>query len=516
MARPSRKRLGEILLEKELITHEQLTDALKKAHQQGRKLGAALTVLGYVTEEQILTALSESLRVPFIDMTHEVISVEAQKSFPEELVRAHNVVPVRLENGRLTVAMADPTDYWLVEDLRHKSGHMIQPVLASSHQISEILRFFEKTGYGRKPYNLDELRRAVDRVKSLTVDDLLGELVRRDASDLHLSVGSVPAVRVDNRLVRLDLPALDVRSALRFANSLLTEEQKARLNRQREIEITYMRDDVGRFRVVIYRQRRSLSITARNLKREIPALEEMGLPKAVRDLLSRPSGLVLVTSPPGHGKSTTAAAMVEYLNRRVPLNIVTLEDPVEFLFKHRMCNVNQREIGEDTPSFAAGLRRVFRQNPDVIMIGDLRDGEAVSLAVQAAAGGHIVIASMHAMNTTAALETLLGYFRGHEENVLRQQLADSLLCVIAQRLVPRREGKGRLLVCETLFRSPAVAAAVRAGNPGTLRTEKTAASGDMMPLDAALAAQCRAGAISMKEAMRFCEDEDRLQDLATR
>lgn len=515
MGKQPRKRLGEILLEKDLLTHDQLTDALKKAHQSGIKLGASLILLGHVTEDQILASLSESLRVPFIDMSREVITAETQLAFPYELVKAHNVVPVKQESGHLTVAMPDPTDYWLVEDLRHKTGQAIQPVLASSHQLGEIIKFFEKNGYARKPYELGQLRKAVDRVRTLTIDELLRELVKRDASDLHLSVGAAPSVRVNNRLVRLDLPFLDVQTALRFTNSLLTEEQKERLNREHEIEITYMRDDVGRFRVVIYRQRRSLTICARNLKTFIPQLEEMPLPRAVRDLLLRPSGLLLVTGPPGHGKSTTVAAMVDFLNRSLPANIVTLEDPIEFLFKHKEANVNQREIGEDTPDIVSGLRRVFRQNPDIIMIGDLREPEAIARAVQAAVTGQLVIASMHATSSTSALDSIVNYFTGNQQNVVKQQLADSLLCVLAQRLVPRRSGNGRVLASEVLFNSPRVASHIRTCTANEIRKESTASSGDMISLDAALAAHCRNGLVSMKDAARFCDDADVFQTLAT-
>ncbi len=508
-----RKRLGEILLGKALLTDRQLTDALKKAHQSGIRLGAALTLLGYVSEEQILKALSESLRVSFIDMNREVISIEAQARFPYDIVKTHTVVPVRLEGRDMIVAMTDPTDYWIVEDIRFRTNLSVKPVLASSHQLSDILKFFEQNGYARRPYDLARLKYVTEQARSLTMEDLLKDMVQRDASDLHLAVGAPPSVRVNDRLIRLDMPILDVQTAERFVNGLLTEEQKTSFSRNKELEITYMRDDIGRFRISLFRQRRSISVSVRNLRGEIPPLEELGFPKAVPEALLNQRGLVLVTSPSGHGKSTTIASMIDYLNRNAARNIITLEDPIEFLHKHKRCNVHQREVGEDTASFSSGLRHILRQNPDVIMIGEMRDAETVRTCLEAASTGPLVVTSMHATSTISALDTVMTSFSGKELQMVRQRMADSLLLAISQRLVPRKSGVGRVLAAEVLMSSPRVATLIREGRQHQIRTLTTGTGGDVVSLEACLADQCKKGLIQPPDAHRLAEDTKRLTNL---
>ncbi len=513
MAKAQKKRLGEILLAKGLISHPQLTEALKNAHQHGTKLGASLIVLGYVTEKQILETLSESLRVPFIDISTKVISVDTQKRFPGELVKRYNVVPVEIQNRRLTLAMEDPTDYAVIEDIRFKTDLTVYPVLASSYQVGEIIKFFEQVGYAKKPYELGQLKKISDKMETLNIDDLLSEMVRMDGSDLHVTVGVPPSVRVGNQLMRLKLPIVDVETSVKLVREILTDEQKKKLAKNEDVEIAYMKENVGRFRVVVYRQRRSLTICARNLKFDIPSFDTLGLPAVVKELTLTRQGLILVTGPTGHGKSTTLASLIDLINENRAFNIVTLEDPIEYLHKHKKSNINQRSVGEDTPSFVSGLKHIFRQNPDVIMIGELRDADSIYIAMKAAATGHLVLATMHTMDTCSTVDTIMNYFSGNEHNVVRQMLADSLVCVIAQRLVPRKSAPGRVLAYEIMQSSSRVSSLIREGKPYQLKVQSTSASADMQVLELSLASLYKRGIISYEDAVNYALSKKAFDDL---
>jgi len=513
MATPVKKRLGEILIEKGLISHPQLTDALKKTNQTGGKLGASLISLGFITEDQLLEALSSSLGLPFIDIAKNVISVETQVRFPYDLVKRYRIVPVSIHGQLITIATEDPTDYRVIEELQFTTNYNIRPVLASSYQISEIIRFFEQVGYAKKPYDLGMLRKIQEKMKVLTVDMLLSELVRLDGSDLHVTVGAPPSVRLRNELQRLNLPMVDRDTVKRFVEELLTKDQLQKLEKMKDIEIPYMKDGIGRFRVVIYMQRHSLTICARNLKAEIPTLESLGLPSVIKDSVLTRQGLLLVTGPAAHGKSTTLASIINLLNENRALNIITLEDPIEYLHKHKKCNINQREIGEDTASFVKGLKHVFRQNPDVIMIGELRDPESIHIAMKAAATGHLVLATMHTQDTASAIDTILNYFSGNEQNVIRQQLADSLICVISQRLVPRKSGEGRCLAYELMLNSSRIAALIREGKPHQIKVQTAAVRGDMETLEYSLANMVKRGIISAEDATHYALNKKSLEDI---
>ncbi len=513
MAKANKKRLGEILLAKGLVSHPQLTEALKNANQHGTKLGASLIVLGYVTEKQILETLSESLRVPFIDISTKIISIETQKKFPGDLVRRYNVVPVEIKNRRLTLAMEDPTDYAAIEDIRFKTDLSVYPVLASSYQIGELIKFFEQFGYAKKPYELGRLKKVSDKMKALSIDDLLLEMVRMDGSDLHVTVGVPPSVRIGNQLMRLKLPIVDLETSVKLVRELLTDEQKKKLAKNEDVEIAYMKQNVGRFRVAVYRQRRSLTICARNLKFDIPRFDTLGLPAVVKELTLTRQGLILVTGPTGHGKSTTLASLIDLINENRSFNIVTLEDPIEYLHKHKKSNINQRSVGEDTPTFVTGLKHIFRQNPDVIMIGELRDADSIYIAMKAAATGHLVLATMHTMDTCSTIDTIMNYFSGNEHNVIRQMLADSLVCVIAQRLVPRKSAPGRVLAYELMQSSSRVSSLIREGKPYQLKVQSTSGSADMQTLEISLASMYKRGIISYEAGVNAALSKKSFDDL---
>ncbi|WP_312027282.1 type IV pilus twitching motility protein PilT [Paenibacillus typhae] len=285
------------------------------------------------------------------------------------------------------------------------------------------------------------------------------------ASDLHISVGSPPVMRIDGKLIPLDGARVSPEEAAYMADLLLGSERSVEFRNKGEFDFSYPLDDGVRYRVNVYRQRGQVSIAARSIPAQIPSMEQLSLPGVLSSLAMKPQGLILVTGPTGSGKSSTLAAMLNYINRTASKHIVTLEDPIEFLHSHGTCLIDQREVGSDTGSFASGLRAVLRQDPDVILVGEMRDLETISAAVTAAETGHLVMATLHTTDAPQTIDRIIDTFPGHQQGQIRSQLASVLLAVLSQRLFPRAGGKGRLCSTELLINTPAVA--------NMIRTEKT-------------------------------------------
>ncbi|WP_144026157.1 type IV pilus twitching motility protein PilT [Paenibacillus sp. FSL H8-0259] len=285
------------------------------------------------------------------------------------------------------------------------------------------------------------------------------------ASDLHISVGSAPVIRIDGTLYPVEGEQVTAGESLAMAEVLMEEQHNSIFNETGEIDFSYPLDNGVRYRVNVYRQRSGVSIAARSIPADIPSLEQLSLPPILASLVKKPQGLILVTGPTGSGKSSTLAAMIHSINQSESKHIVTLEDPIEFLHSHGKCLVDQREVGSDTNSFASGLRAALRQDPDVILVGEMRDLETISSAVTAAETGHLVLATLHTTDAPQTIDRIIDAFPGHQQNQIRSQLASVMLAVISQRLFPRASGRGRLCATEILVNTPAVA--------NLIRTEKT-------------------------------------------
>ncbi|MBI1948644.1 MAG: PilT/PilU family type 4a pilus ATPase [Deltaproteobacteria bacterium] len=342
---------------------------------------------------------------------------------------------------------------------------------------------------------------------------LLAFLARRRGQDLHLSAGAPPSLRLDGELVRLPLPPLTPENMQQLMSELLNDEQKRAFVDNLELDFAISMPELGRFRCNLYRQRGSLSFTARFLRDVVPSAEELRLPAFLHTFALKPQGLVLITGPNGHGKSTTLAWMIDTINRERNANIVTIEDPIEYHFHHRRSNVNQREVGADTRSFAEGLRHVVRQNPDVIVIGELRDHESIATALTAAETGHLVLGTMHALNATAAVDRILDFFTGDMQAQVRAQLAEALQLVFAQRLLKRVDGNGRALAWESMSQSLRVRNAVREGRTHILRGLMQANQDDLVPMEKSLADLVAGGVVARDEALRYASAPDYLDDL---
>lgn len=352
---------------------------------------------------------------------------------------------------------------------------------------------------------------------SLPLDQLLRMSAEQKASDLHLAVGIPPMARVRGELVALDYPSLTPDSIKEILKPVLSPPYDKYFDEHLELDISYALPGVARFRGNIMKQRGTLAAVFRVVPFEIPNIDQLGLPPQVKELCYLPRGLVLVTGPTGSGKSTTLAAMVDLINRERRVNIVTVEDPIEFLHRHKKSIVKQREVGLDTHSFANALRHVLRHDPDVILIGEMRDLESISIALTAAETGHLVLSTLHTQTAPLTISRIVDVFQDHRREQVRQQLANTLKGVISQQLLPSADGQGRVLAVEYLIDTPAVRNLIREGKEHQLyNVMQTGRGAGMQTMDQALADLFSAGKISREAALEHCIDRVELERLMHR
>ncbi|MDH3459266.1 MAG: type IV pilus twitching motility protein PilT [Gemmatimonadota bacterium] len=294
----------------------------------------------------------------------------------------------------------------------------------------------------------------------MKIDHLLQDMIKAGGSDVHLKVGMPPGIRVAGKIYPRGEDRLRPEHTLAAARELLDNEQWERFERLGDMDCSYSLSGVGRFRVNVMRQRGSISLVLRHIPDKIPSIDELGLPPICKSLATKPRGLVLVTGPTGSGKSTTLAAMIDLINSTVPGHILTMEDPVEFLHRDKKCYINQREVGTDTVGFNEALRRALRQDPDVILIGEMRDLETISLAVTAAETGHLVLATLHTTSAMKSIDRIVSVFPSEQQTQIRLQMAGTLQGIISQTLIPSIKG-GRAAAIEVLVANDAVRTLIR-------------------------------------------------------
>ena len=337
----------------------------------------------------------------------------------------------------------------------------------------------------------------------------LEEMVRRNASDLHLKVGRPPVLRIFGDLTELDLPILKPEEARKVADQLLTPLLRDELAEKHEVDLAVGVQGLGRFRVNIFQQRGTLSFAFRSIPFEIPSLRELQLPPVLEELAVTPRGLVLVTGVTGSGKSTTLAAMIRYVNERRAVNVVTIEDPIEFLHRDQKSLISQREVGTDTLSFHEALRHVLRQDPDVILIGEIRDQITMDTALKAANTGHLVFSTLHTTDAPRTISRIISFFPPHEHEEVRALLADALKAVVSMRLIPRGDGEGRVPAVEIMLNTAAISERIRTGEglhtlPDLISEGRTQYR--MQTFDQSLMDLYRNGAISYETALHYASN----------
>jgi len=351
-----------------------------------------------------------------------------------------------------------------------------------------------------------------------SIDHLLEQMVALKASDLHITVGTPPAIRVNGEVVRLDqYGALDAEQTQQLLYRVLSSEQQKQLEIKRQIDFAHSVPGVARFRVNVYFQRESLGGAFRVIPEEIKTLEELGLPATLHALAELPRGLVLVTGPTGSGKSTTLASVIDEVNRTRAEHILTIEDPIEFVHRHKRCIVNQREIGVDATSFGEGLRAALRQDPDVILVGEMRDLETISTALTAAETGHLVLGTLHTQSAPSTIDRIIDVFPPSQQEQVRIMIAGSLQGVVTQALLPTADGQGRTPALEILLPDDAVRNLIRQGKVEQIYSiMQTNTSRGMQTMEQSLADLTLRGVITLEVALSRSSRSEQLFGLLER
>ncbi|SMC42671.1 type IV pilus twitching motility protein PilT [Papillibacter cinnamivorans] len=350
------------------------------------------------------------------------------------------------------------------------------------------------------------------------LDELLEYTFNAKATDLHVAVGTAPMIRLNSRLTFVEnMPTMTPDMTAALVDECVSPAKRKTLEENGEVDFSFSRPGLGRFRSNIFKQRGSYSMALRSLPFAIPAFETLGIPESVRPLTNKKSGLILATGATGSGKSTTLASMIDIINSSRRCHIITIEDPIEYLHRHKTGLVNQREVGWDTRSFATALRAALREDPDVILVGEMRDVETIDIALTAAETGHLVFSTLHTIGAAKTVNRILDAFPHDQQAQVRTQLAAVLEGVISQQLLPKEDGSGLVLACEVMLVNTAIRNLIREGKPHQINTVlQTSTGAGMQTMDASLADLVNRRIISYDDALTRTQDTQTFQQLCSR
>ena len=345
-----------------------------------------------------------------------------------------------------------------------------------------------------------------------TLEEILTVAYNAGASDIHITVGLPPIMRLNGHLTKLDYPVLTANDTLELCVNMLKPKQRERFEERGEYDMSVAFPGIGRYRVNVFKQRGCIGIALRTVTTEIPQAEQLGIPQSVIDLYTRKRGLILVTGPTGSGKSTTLASIIDKINKTRDAHIITLEEPIEYSHSHNMAMVNQREIGQDTESFANALRAALREDPDVILVGEMRDYETISTAITAAETGHLVLSTLHTIDAASTVDRIIDAFPPHQQQQIRVQLSAVLVCIISQTLVPNITEDGRVAAFEVMHANAAVKNLVREGKshqlPSVIQTSKREG---MCTMDDYLLQLYMSRKISRENCIQYAQNPDKMR-----
>ena len=346
----------------------------------------------------------------------------------------------------------------------------------------------------------------------MTVEEILARAKEAGASDVHITVGIPPKMRVNGDLLTMEGDRLMPADTLERAAQVMNEKQQQRFEENGECDMSFAIAGQGRYRVNIYKQRGSIAMAFRLVDTKVPSAESLGVPQSVIDLYQKKRGLVLVTGPTGSGKSTTLASLIDKINNNREAHVITLEDPIEYLHSHNRSIVNQREIGLDSLSYAHALRAALREDPDVILVGEMRDFETISVAITAAETGHLVLSTLHTIGAASTVDRVIDVFPPHQQQQIRVQLANVLEAVISQQLIPTADGHGRVAAFEVLHTNPAVRNLIREGKTHQLTSVmQTNRKAGMITMDDALLQLYAQHSISKDQVLQFAQDQESMK-----
>jgi twitching motility protein PilT len=512
----SKDLMGEALVKNNLITKDQLQKALKRRAQVDLPLGSILIDMGFIATDAFLDFLSKKYGIPSINLFKTDIDQVVLDLVPLEKMRQYRVLPVSVEGNTLRLAMISPQDFMTISDLEFTIGKKIKPLIvpffmmeAALHLLSDSFKDGLKGSAIEKSAMQDKSEPHISR----KIGKMLSLFIDSGASDMLLTAGAPPSLKFSSEVKRISSISLTPEDCEEYAKELLTPDRWEKFLEHNELDTAMTYPDMGRFRMNFYRQRHSVSISIRHIKDKLPSLKELSLPDWLSSYALKPNGLILISGPAGHGKSTTMSALVDIINSNKRCNIITLEDPIEYLHKHKKSNVNQREIGRDTDSFEQGLRSIFRQAANVIVIGELRDKESFEIALRAARTGHLVISTMNAASSTAVIRITINMFPAHQQNMIQMMVADSLMLSLNQRLVRRRDGKGVVVALERFINSYRVSNFIREGKVHQIRSLMQTGTEEFSSLDSSLSDLYKAGIIDFDDGLLHSSNQQLYREL---
>ncbi len=554
--------LGQVLVQQGVLTPEHLAQAEQVQAERGASLGRTLVDLRMATEGQIVEAVAATIGMRYVDVSPGQVDPMAAGLMPRELARDLMALPVQFGDGNsVVVALADPANTGALAQVTAITGLEAHPALAvrdalagaiehladgADHEVSATVPvatpgvLFREGPAGRPgedastpplpamsngspdgdyaglsaaalldaaaPVDDGRAKLAYEEELEFDLDAALQELIARGGSDLHLTAGIPPSVRVHGELEHLpDTPRLEPDMLRNALYSIMTQKQRESFENDLELDMSYTLPGQGRFRVNVFQQRESIGSVMRMIPFEIKPLEDLGVPAQVSNFAFMPRGLVLVTGPTGSGKSTTLASIIDIINRERASHIMTVEDPIEFLHNHKRSVVNQRELGTDTHSFNNALKHVLRQDPDVILVGEMRDLETIQLAITAAETGHLVFGTLHTQDAPQTVDRIIDVFPPHQQEQIRVMLATALNGVVTQQLLKRSDGKGRAVACEIMVATSAIRNLIREGKTHQMYSSIQAGKQHgMVAMDQSLADLVNRGVVTYNHALERC------------
>jgi len=520
-------RLADALVDAGYETVAGLQPVVDEATATNQSLGYLLVSSGRTLPSVVVGTLAQLAQLPAVDLSEFTPQPDATAAMPVEVAAEFGAMALQIDGHALVVAFAEPPEPTEIDDLAGRVGHRVHPVLADPVVIA---RHVGTDGSGDVPEEsaaprdrtevMDELLNKgivvgrKDDAVPLHVDDLLRYAVSVGASDLHLTAAMPGTIRLHGALRPIEgCPPLDNETIRDMIFGILPGSQRERFEEEKELDTSHTIPGVGRFRVNVSLQRGTIAAALRPIPHEMPVFSSLGLPDSIRAFTDLRRGLVLVTGPTGSGKSTTLASLIDIINRTKPLHIVTVEDPIEFLHDHKRSIITQREIGEDTDSFAEALRRVLRQDPDVILVGELRDLETISMALTAAETGHLVFGTLHTQDAPQTIDRIIDVFPTQQQEQIRVMLASTLEGVVTQQLVPTADGTGRAPCAEVLVCTSAVRNLIRQAKTHQVYSlMQVGSSFGMQTMDQGLAGLVKAGIISESIAYDRSSNEEDLRN----
>jgi len=532
-------RLAQALIQAGYTTDSEMRPLVNEALSTDQPLGALLISRDLALPSVVVGTLSQLSQVPAVDISAFAPQPDALATLSGALGREFGAVGLQFDGTALSAAFAEPPNPQDLDDLAGRIGHRVRPVLADPVLVARLLDSSTAdaptdvgggggAGDGSAPPHahlsraaqVENLLASGMPVKSgddsmpLHVDDLLRYAVAVGASDVHLTAAMPGTIRLHGAMRPIEgCPALTNEEIRDMVFGILPASQRERFEAEHELDTSHTIPGVGRFRVNVALQRGTVTVALRPIPHEMPVFSSLGLPDSIREFTELRRGLVLVTGPTGSGKSTTLASLIDIINRTKPMHIVTVEDPIEFLHDHKQSIITQREIGEDTNSFAEALRRVLRQDPDVILVGELRDLETISMALTAAETGHLVFGTLHTQDAPQTIDRIIDVFPTQQQEQIRVMLASTLEGVVTQQLVPTSDGGGRAPCAEVLVCTSAVRNLIRQSKTHQIYSlMQVGGSFGMQTMDQGLANLVKEGVISESAAYDRSSNEEDLRN----